>query len=163
MQKRMWCQLLIVVGCVGAVISTSWAQEDVNTPWDAATHFEPYWDQVYFSAYLFNPVERPDRDPNTQRSLSVSGGVRQLDKTGLIGVETEARDVVVLDQDGIEVYNTTGRFPFGHSFKAADEIKHPVGAGQWSDDIPYFVRMPMDPERGYPISLGRVEWSMAAL
>ena len=166
MRKRMSCQLLIVLGCVGAVISTSWAQEDVNAPWDAAQHFEPYWDQVYFSASLCNPVERPGRDPNTQRSLSVSGGVRQLDKTGLFGIEIDQRDVVVLDQDGNEIYNSAERYPtpsFLRTFQAADEVRHPVGAGQWSDDIRYSVRMPMDPEQGCPISLARMEWSMAAL
>ncbi len=163
MRTGMWSQWLIVVGCACAVTSVSWAQVDVNAPWDAAEHFEPYWDQVRFEAQLYNPAERPDRDPNTTRFLTVSGAVRQLDKTGLIGVDTWPRNALVLDQDGIEIHREVDQPGFSRWYRSLDDIRHIAGPGLWNDDIRHSVSIPMDPNLGYPVSLSRVEWSMSVL
>jgi len=163
MRKGMLYQLVIAVICAGAMVSTSWAQEDVNAPWDPAQHFEPYWDQVYFSARLYNPVERPDSDPNTRRSLSVSGAVRQLDKTGLVGIEERPTNIVVLDQDGLEIHSTVDQPAISRWYRSPDDIRNLVGFGVWNDDIRYSVSIPMDPSLGYPVSLSRVEWSFSVL
>ncbi len=163
MRKGMLCQLVVAVLCVGATVSASWAQEDVNAPWDAAKHFEPYWDQVRFSARLYNPVERPDSDPNTQRSLSISGAVRQLDKTGLVGIEDRATNIVVLDQDGFEIHSTVDQPAISRWYRSPDDIHHFVGPFLRNDDIRYSVSIPTDPSLGYPVSLSRVEWSFSVL
>ena len=109
MRKGMINQMFAAALCACALSTMAWAQGDVNIPWDPAEHFEPYWESVSLSSQLYNPIERPDSDPNVQRQLSIGGGVRMLDKTGLVGVESRQTDVVVLDQDGAEIYSTAGQ------------------------------------------------------
>ncbi|MHC4521653.1 MAG: hypothetical protein ACYTAS_23925 [Planctomycetota bacterium] len=152
--------IIVSVCGLGAVVS---AQGDVNTPWDPAEHFEPYWESVELSARLNNPVERPDNDPNTQRRLSISSGVRILDRTGLVGVETRARDIVAVDQDGTEVYGAVVDLPGSRWYRSIERARGLVGPGQWADEFGFSLSIPMDPNRGYPVSLRRIEWTTGTL
>jgi len=155
-------QFMVII-CVGAAPAMLWAQEDANGPWDPAEQFEPYWESVKFTAQLTNRAEQSFTGPDTRRSLTVYGAVRQLDKTGLIGVDTSPRKKVVLDQDGVEIYRA-GRNPYSsRSYRGIDDFRNSVGRGRWNDDIQFYVNMPMDPNRDYPTSLSRVECTLAFL
>ncbi len=153
----------MVIVCMCAAPTLLWAQEDVNGPWDPVEQFEPYWESVTFTARLTNRAEQRFTGPDTRRLLSVYGAVRQIDKTGLIGVEARPRNTVVLDQHGVEIYRAEDQPSLGRCYQATDDFRNSLGRGRWNDDIPFYVNMPMDPNRDYPTSLSRMECSMAFL
>lgn len=163
MRKGICHHLFVVVLCLCALSTEVWAQEDVNEPWDPAEHFRPFWESVELEAKLYNPIERPDRDPNTQRRLSIQGAVEMIDYDQLIGVNDRVQDLVVLDQDNVELYNTVGAGIGSRSYRSIEEVKRWAGFRQRADEFWFSTSIPMDPNRGYPTSLSRMEWSANAL
>jgi hypothetical protein len=138
---------------------------DVNEPWDPAEHLVANWDQVSLTSRLYNPEMHPDIDPEEQRSLSVSSDITVTDPNGLIGLSVIPLGLLVQDQDGVEIINDASWM--GHRwYQAPRTMNRPVGIGQWVEELrPYHVSMsvPIDPDRGYPVSLRYVEWSLYAL
>jgi hypothetical protein len=155
--------LLVVVVSVCALATGALAQGDVNDLWDPAAHFEPFWESVEVSARVYNPAESSESDPNTQRQLTISAGARILDKTGLIGVNTSPGDVVAVDQDGTEIYDAEDGLSGSRWYRYVENIRRMVGPSEWADEFGFSLSVPMDPDRGYPESLSRVEWTMGAL
>ena len=163
MRKGICHHLFVVVLCLGVLSAAVRAQEDVNEPWNPAEHFRPFWESVELEARLYNPVEKPDQDPNTQRRLVIQGAVEMIDYDLLIGVDERMQNVVVLDQDGVELYNTVGIDIGGRMYSSTEDVKRLVGFKQWADEFSFSASIPMDPARGYPTSLSRMEWSAGTL
>ena len=163
MCKGICHHLFVVVLCLCALSAAAWAQEDVNEPWDPAEHFVPYWESVELEARLYNPARKPEADPNTQRRLSIQGAVEILDYDHLIGVNDRVQDLVVLDQDGAEIYSTVGDLPGSRWYRSVEDVRRLAGFFQRADEFRFGASIPMDPNRGYPTSLSRIEWSTGAL
>ena len=163
MQKGICQHLFVVVLCSCALATVVSAQGDVNAPWDPAEHFRPFWESVELEARLYNPAEKPDSDPNTQRRLSIQGAVEILDKAGLVGIDERTRDLVVLDQDGTEIYSAVGDLPGSRWYRSVEDVRRLMGVHEWADEFRFSASVPMDPNRGYPTSLSRIEWSTGAL
>ena len=141
-------------------------EADANEPWDRVEHLAANWDSVSLTSRLYNPETRPEMDPQEERSLSVSGEIAVIDPYGLIGLSTVPVGLVVLDQDGVEIVNEEGSPVPSRFYRAPRITMGPAGFGQWAEELrPYHVSLgiPIDPNRGYPVSLSRVEWSMYAL
>jgi hypothetical protein len=139
---------------------------DANEPWDPAEHLVANWDQVSLTSRLYNPEMHPDTDPEEQRSLSVSVEIAVIDPNGLIGVFERPVGLVVLDQDGVEVATDQDDWMGPRWYHAPRTMMRPVGFGQLVEEIrPYHISLgiPVDPNRGYPVSLSRIEWSTYAL
>jgi hypothetical protein len=155
--------LLVVVVCVCVAATGALGQGDADDLWDPTEHFAPFWESVSLSAQVYNPAERPEEDPNTQRQLTISAGARILDKTGLIGINTSAGDVVVVDQDGTEIYRSEEDVLGSRFYRPIERIGHIIGPGEWSDDFRSSLSVPIDADQVYPESLSRVEWTVGAL
>lgn len=164
MQKGNLNKVFTVVLCVWALVAVAAGQGDANAPGDLGDYFEPYWSSVVLESRLYNPVEEPDRDPNTQITLAISGGVRILDESGLIGVQlVRNTNVVALDQDGAEIYRAADASPISRWYQRLEDAKRLIGGNQRADEFWLSLDIPMDAELGYPSALSRVEWSMDVL
>jgi len=163
MRRRMCENLLVVVVCVCVAAPGALGQGDVNDLWDPAEHFVPFWESVEVSARVYNPAERPESDPDTQRQLTISAGARILDKTGLIGVNTSAGEIVAVDQDGVEIYRSEENPLRSRHYRPIDTIGHLIGLGEWSDDFRSSLNVPLEAGQDYPESLNRVEWTVGVL
>jgi hypothetical protein len=89
-----------------------------------------------------------------------------IDPNGLIGVVERPVGLVVLDQDGVEVAIDQNGWMLSRRYQAPRTMMRSVGFGQLVEELrPYQISLgiPVDPNRGYPVSLSRVEWSMYAL
>lgn len=141
-------------------------EADANEPWNPLEHLAANWDSVFLTSRLYNPETRPDMDPQEDRSLSVSSEIAVIDPYGLIGLSTMPASLVVLDQDGVEIVNEEGSPVPSRLYRAPRTMRRYIGPGQRVEEIgPYHLSLgiPIDPNRGYPVSLSRVEWSMYAL
>lgn len=163
MRNQRFNTLFVVVLCLGGLPVGLWAQEDVNTPWDPAERFAPFWESVELSARLYNPAERPESDPNTQRQLTVFAGARILDKTGLIGFRRSPPEIVAADQDGTEIYRTTWSPHSSRWYSSIDEAGRFIGPGKRADELWTPLTVPIEAEQGNPLSLSRLEWTVGVL
>ena len=163
MQRGILETLLRLVLGTCTLCGVAFAQGDPNALWDPAEHFLPYWESVELEARIYNPAARPDEDPNTQRQLRVQGAVEMIDYAHLLGVSTQMRGVVVLDQDEAEIYNTQGQDPPMRWYRETEDVKSSAGFGERADEFNFSVSIPMDPSKGYPTSLSRIQWSVGAL
>lgn len=148
--------LFAIVLCTGVLAGALPAQE---TP-DAAEAFAPYWRSVTLQSQLYNPVEEPNRDPNAETTLQISGGVRILDDTALVGIDRRANAIVAFDQDGVEIYASAAEPPISRSYETIAEATRFGLLTERGNEISFGVSIPLDPESGYPSALSRVEWSM---
>ena len=163
MLERMRDNLFVVPLAVGVLAAGALAQGDANDLWDPAAYFAPFWESVEVSARVYNPADSSESDPNTRRQLTISAGARILDKTGLIGMNTRSGDVVVVDQDGMEIYRSDVD-PLGSRFyRSMDMVGRLIGPGERADDFQTSLNVPLEAGQGYPESLSRVEWTVGAL
>ena len=159
MRSGKFNQVFAIVLCTGVLAGALPAQE---AP-DMAEAFEPYWRSVTLQSQLYNPVEEPGRDPNAQATLQISGGVRILDDTGLIGVETTRRDAIVWDQDGVEIYSTVAGPSLSRVYQSIEDATRLAAVLGRGNDFWFNLGVPLSREMGYPSALSRVEWSLGVL
>jgi hypothetical protein len=162
MRNRLHCTLLLVSLCLGGLPVGLWAQADVNTPWDPAAHLVPYWESVVATARLCNLARDPEADPDEQRQLSITGAIELIDYGDLVGIDRKVKNVVALDHDGTEIYRGDNGLG-SRSYQATESARRLTLLNQRVDEVVYGVRIPMHPNRGYPSSIGRLEWSMDTL
>ncbi len=155
--------LFAIVLCAGMLAGLVSAQEEPNVPLDPADYFEPLWRSVTLQSQLYNPVEEPDRDPNAQISLSISGGLRVLDGSGLVGVDNRESEIVAFDQDGVEIYASAAEPPISRSYDTIAHATRLAALMGRDNEISLGLSIPLSPESGYPSALSRVEWSMNVL
>ena len=136
-----------------------------NQVWNPATHFVAAWESLTSMSKLYNPAGTSGTKP-PQRSLSIDAQVDVIDVNGVIGFDWSAREILVLDEKGREVYSGKPMSShYCHFYWPLQYMKKWV-AGQWVNELrPYdvAVEMPLDPNRPYPLVLSKVEWSMYAL
>ncbi len=159
MRSGRFNQVFAIVLCTGVLAGALPAQE---AP-DMAVAFEPYWRSVTLQSQLYNPVEEPDRDPNAETTLQISGGVRILDDTALIGIEMTRRDAIVWDQDGVEIYSTVAGPSLSRTYQSIEDATRLAAVLGRGKDFWFNLGVPLDRELGYPSALSRVEWSLGAL
>jgi hypothetical protein len=154
--------LFAVVLCAGVLVGVVPAQEEPNVPLDPANYFEPYWRSVTLRSEHLNPAEEPD--PNEQKAIAISGGIRILDDTGLIGIDDQEREIVAYDQDGVEIYASVDqRHLMNRRYEAITGATHLATMMGRDNELRFTVSLPIAPEADYPSALSRVEWSMKVL
>ncbi len=156
-------KLFAIILCTGVLAGVLPAQEEPNVPLDPADYFGPYWRSVTLQSELYNPLEEPGRDPNAQTTLAVSGGVRLLDDTGLVGIDRQVGKIVALDQDGVEIYASANEPPISRSYETIAEATRLAAVMGRDDEFWLNLSIPMDREMGCPSALSRVEWSLGVL
>ncbi len=159
MRSKRLVKVVPIILCMGVLAGVLPAQE----PPDAAEAFEPYWRSVTLQSQLYNPVEEPDRDPNARTTLQISGSVRILDYTGLIGVEMTQREAIVWDQDGVEIYNSVDDPSLSRTYQSIEDARRLSAVIGRDDEFHFGVSFPVDRALGYPSALSRVEWSLDVL
>ncbi len=165
-----WLVCALVVGVwPGLCERAVWGADDPNTPWDPAEHLAAHWESVYVTARLYNPLENPDRDPNTpERSLTVSGRIDVTDVNGLVGLTTTTTAVVALDSEGKPIGDTPDNDPptFFRVYTSPRYIRRPDPSGEWISELQphhFSVSLPTSSKDGYPFLISRLEWSHYAL
>ncbi|UCD49226.1 MAG: hypothetical protein JSW27_17045 [Phycisphaerales bacterium] len=158
MQKGIRDNLWVVVLGVCALRAVASAQGGADGVWDPAEHFTPFWDSVELENRIENPARNPQADPNGRRQLAIRAGVELIDYENLIGIDRRERNIVVQDRDGVEIYraDNTG---ISRSYRAPEGILPRIGIGEWADEFSFSLSVPLDPNQGYPRSIGRLEWS----
>ena len=163
MRSQLLGTLLVVALCVGGLPLGGRAQEDANRPWDPAEHLAAFWESVVLSAQLYNPTQRPDRDPNMERRLSVLAGARTLDKVGLIGIETTPGDIVARDQGGVEIVGASDGPSGRPGYRSFRRTEQRFGPEFEAEEFRFSLGFALDPNGGNPSSLRHVEWTLGAL
>jgi hypothetical protein len=174
MRSGILINLIVVALCVGAVTAGQPAQvndgaimvmgaaapDDPNNVWDPAQHFTQRWDSV---TLLF----RADRNavvPN--RSVSVACVVTLTDGSGLLGLYSTPAKILVLDQHGTAIRDTTAISQRDRFYFPPFVIKKFSPSGQLVSEFqPYSfsVDVPLDANSPCPLLLNKVQWSMFAL
>ncbi len=156
-------KVFAIVVCVWTLVGVVAAQGDANTPLDPADYFEPYWSSVTLDSRLYNPAEEPDRDPNAQTALTISGGVRIVEDTGLVGIDDRERKIVVFNQDGVEIYASTDLPLISRTYQTIAQATRSTALMGRNNELWFTLSSPIAPEADYPSALSRVEWSMNVL
>lgn len=137
---------------------------DPNEPWDPAEHVVATWESLTAMSKLVNPVDGGGRFP--ERSLSISARVDVIDVNGVIGFDSTAIGTLVLDEKADVVCSEAVPNRYCRFYWPLRYHRKMYEPGQWVSELqPYnlTVEMPLEPDRPYPLLLGRVEWSMYAL
>ncbi len=155
--------LVVAVGAPGDLSALASPADPTNV-WVPAENIAATWESVTAMSKLSNPAI-PGAGTAPVRSLSLSARVDVVDVNGLLGFDYSAQGTLVLDEKLRVVYSKAVPSKFCHFYWPLRYTKKMV-AGQWVSGLqPYNVKvdMPIDPNRPYPGSLSRVEWSMYAL
>ncbi len=162
MRSERFKPLFAIVLCAGVLAGVVPAQEEPNVPLDPANYFEPYWRSVTLRSEHLNPAEEPD--PNEQKAMTISGGVRILDDTGLIGIDDQEREIVVYDQDGVEIYTSVDQRPrMNHRYETITDATRLAAVMGRDNELRLALSIPIASDADYPSALSRVEWSMSVL
>jgi uncharacterized membrane protein YgcG len=148
----------------GPTAPVSPPQADPTNVWDPAENVMATWESVTAMSKLYHPAAgRAGAVP--ERSLSLSASVDVIDVNGLLGFDSTARGILVLDEKPDVVYSKAVPERYCHFYWPLRYTKK-MSAGQWVSELqPYHltVDIPIDPNQPYPVLLSRVEWSMYAL
>ncbi len=155
--------LVVAVGETGDLSALA-SPTDPAHAWVPAENIAATWESVTAMSTLSNPAA-PGAGTIPARSLSLSVRVDVIDVNGLLGFDSNAQGTLVLDEKPRVVYSKAVPSKYCHFYWPLRYTKKMV-AGQWVSELqPYNfkVDMPIDPNRPYPASLSRGEWSMYAL
>ncbi len=144
-----------VVLLAGALTAAVSAQGD----WDPAEHLVPFWESVELQSQIDNPARDPEADPDGQPQLTIRAGVELIDYENVIGIDRREQSIVVLDQDGNEIYSADNPSR-SRSYWTTENILQRVGIDERADEFSFSLSIPLDPNQGYPASISRLEWSM---
>jgi hypothetical protein len=148
--------LVLAVGGLARAADDGAAGQDVNwaEPNDAML-FSAGWTYATLSSMLYNPAEDPDlAAKGTTRTLSVAGYVNINTAGKVLGTILTASDVKAVTETGAEL---TGSRHMSSSWRSYSDFG--IVHGQASTSLDF----PMDPNRGYPVLLKEVSWSLCAL
>ena len=159
MRKGICIHLCAVVFCLGLLATVASAQDDA----DPAARFRPFWESVKVAAAVYNADEVPDAEVGNERQLVVEGAVEILDEAGLIGIDRDLRDLVVLGPDGAEVYVEEARSFDTRWYYPTEKVKRFVGFNERADEFVFSHTVPLEADQAYPASLSRVEWTRCIL
>lgn len=159
MRKGICVNQCVVVFCLGLLATVALAQDDA----DPAARFRPFWESVKVAAAVYNADEVPDAEAGNERQLIVEGAVEILDEVGLIGIDREPRDLVVLGPDGAEVYVEPARSFDTRWYYPVEKVKRQVGFNERADEFVFSHTVPLEADQAYPASLSRVEWTRCIL
>lgn len=138
---------------------------DSTNVWAPADNMTATWESVTIMSKLSNPVQNPSaRVP--VRSLSLAARVDVIDVNGILGFDYTPQGTLVLDGKPNVIYSKAVPSRYCRFYWPLRYTKTMPTPGQWVSQLqPYnlTVEVPLDPNRPYPVLLGRVEWSMYAL
>ncbi len=150
--------MALVIVLVGLATSQAASAADPNMNdalWDSSVLFAASWASATRSLTAYNPVERPDKDPEAFKTvLAVSGTVYILDTNDLIAVTTgNTRALQAFDQDGNDVRfdPNAPALPLGRTWTLGDQPQT------------FSVELHLDPEQPYVASLSELHFMIDAL
>jgi len=131
--------------------------EEVNIP-DLLAQFEPSWTSISLTAVLGNPVRSEYGSVGgTEHRLSVDAEVALPESIHLVGI-TDARGAVAANA----LDEWFGRNKDVSSFDTYTRIDVDARTGQ-RRPLNHTLSFTVDPERGYPLMLSTLRWSVKVL
>jgi len=162
---KIWFALAICTCGVAAAGEPNETVTEPNKPWIAAEHLTAGWESIALTTRHFNKDTPEHKMYSVMRSMSLEGRIEVTDPNGLIGLAEIAMDASAFDEAGkrIPTARISQSAPPYRPLREMIGVWVPTGERIVSF-APFTCSIDMlDSDGPFPVALGKVEWSMAAL